>query len=853
MKHKTYIAALLAGMLVLAGCGGGGSAGPVVNNPPLSQADCDDGTLFSEGACRTEEEIADAAEKEAQEAQEKYVQDQKDAIAAAGTLAAVNAVISGLDNDRLSATEKGALETEAEGKKKMISDAEVAKEIALIKAAADAGNVDIALEIAKRNPNILPAAKSATGEGSLQMAADDRKTAISNENTRLAGEASSNAVQAAITKINAATTLQQVTEAVNEANANAAILPTEKDKTAEDAGSYQMAAADKRVEISSATQRAALMTAGDKLRADLGIATGAGDAVTQAQIDDAKDALAGLNTAIDNADDVANELKQPYVDQRDTAGIDTLESRLSQVDALKAARSALLAAVKIDEEDALNDDGYFDSDDPFGTFIPTRDELTAIAGLRDALKRLLDDESGDVLDDGPYWNAYSRVAQWWSSNDRNLRVAETNQQNTQNAQDRANAASLHTALDKAFTTDLDKNGNYSGNNNSRFSDDMFNIGTTAIDASNPGLKKTPLSVPALAGWSGAQYTTTDDGEINREAHVYTKKGAAVTGLPFGSATADASEIQGSNTRSPTHKYRYRLVNLSDSSSLGLADFGISGSEIVANRGIMIDSFTQTAGSRKYEKPVGSTASYISEAGSYHGVRGTFYCTGNSCRVHHGGETGQKLGESTAIPEATPSTWYFVPSSANALVTETPAMDLASYGWWLDKSNSAGWSVGVFDASRGAVRQLSNFNLNSGSATYRGGAAGKYALSSSTGGRNEAGHFTASVELMAKFGTGTDDTISGTVSDFKNGQGADIDGEWKVALGESMIAGGAISDSRTTWSVGETAGTAAGSWSGNMWNLGDDGVPDIVTGTFNAHLGNDGRMAGAFGADHTATP
>ncbi len=830
MKHKTYIAALLAGMLVLAGCGGGGSAGPVVNNPPLSQADCDDGTLFSEGACRTEEEIADAAEKEAQEAQEKYVQGQKDAIAAAGTLAAVNAVISGLDNDRLSATEKGALETEAEGKKKMISDAEVAREIALIKAAADAGNVDIALEIAKRNPNILPAAKSATGEGSLQMAADDRKTAISNENTRLAGEASSNAVQAAITKINAATTLQQVTEAVNEANANAAILPTEKDKTAEDAGSYQMAAADKRVEISSATQRAALMTAGDKLRADLGIATGAGDAVTQAQIDDAKDALAGLNTAIDNADDVANELKQPYVDQRDTAGIDTLESRLSQVDALKAARSALLAAVKIDEEDALNDDGYFDSDDPFGTFIPTRDELTAIAGLRDALKRLLDDESGDVLDDGPYWNAYSRVAQWWSSNDRNLGVAETNQQNTQNARDKANAASLHDALSPAFATLDDENID-----NAKFTDDILVIDGAQGGDNDP--EKTDASVPALAGWSGAQYTTTADGEIDREAHVYTKVNPGKEGKMF--ATTDLNKV--GNEEGDTH--RYELILLGDD-HYNIGSAGITG--LVNTVSIMIDSFTQTAGSREYKIPDGSTASYISEPGSYHGVRGTFYCSGaaRDCKVDHAGENKQAF--------MTPGNWRFVPSDPNARVTMGADDPLASYGWWLDKSDSA-WRVGVFDASRGAVRQLSNFNLNSGSATYRGGAAGKYALSSSTGGRNEAGHFTASVELMAKFGTGTDDTISGTVSDFKNGQGADIDGEWKVALGESMIAGGAISDSRTTWSVGETAGTAAGSWSGNMWNLGDDGVPDIVTGTFNAHLGNDGRMAGAFGADHTATP
>ncbi len=823
MKHKTYIAVLLAGMLALAGCGGGNSSTPATVAVVEGAAPSDGGGT-------------------------RYVQDQKDAIAAAGTLAAVNAVISGLDNDRLSATEKGTLETEAADRRKAISDAEVAREIALIKAAADAGNVDIALEIAKRNENILPEAKSATGEGSLQMAADDRKTAISNENTRLAGEASSNAVQAAIDAINAATKLQEVTEAVDEANANAAILQAEKDKTAEDAGSYQMAAAEKRVEISSATQRAALMTAGDKLRDDLGVATGAGDAVTQAQIDDAKEALAGLNTAIDNADDVADELKQPYVDQRDTAGIDTLESRLSQVDALKAARSALLAAVKIDEKDALNEDGYFDSDDPFGTFIPTRDELTAIAGLRDELKRLLDDESGDVVDNGPYWNAYSRVAQWWSSNDRNLRVVETNDQNRQNELDKANAASLHAAL----SLDFNNNDNVMDLDDGTIVNGRFTDATTLQIGENGGgtsdLKKTDASVPALAGWSGAQYTTTDDGEINREAHVYTKVNPGKEGKMF--ATTDSGKVGTGDD--DTH--RYQLILLGDD-HYNIGSAGIT--RLVNTVSIMIDSFTQTAGSREYEKPDGSTASYVSEAGSYHGVRGTFYCSGapgDACKVNHAGENKQTF--------ETVGSWRFVPSDPNARVTMDEDAPLASYGWWLDKSDSDDWSVGVFDANRGSVQQLSQFNLDSGSATYRGGAAGKYALTSSTGGRNEAGHFTASVELMAKFGAGTGgstgDTISGTVSDFKNGQGADIDGQWKVALGESMIADtGAISaagdKSKTTWSVGETAGTAAGSWSGNMWKEGDDGVPDIVTGTFNAHLGNDGRMAGAFGADHVPNP
>ena len=62
-----------------------------------------------------------------------------------------------------------------------------------------------------------------------------------------------------------------------------------------------------------------------------------------------------------------------------------------------------------------------------------------------------------------------------------------------------------------------------------------------------------------------------------------------------------------------------------------------------------------------------------------------------------------------------------------------------------------------------------------------------------------------------------------------------------------------SGAKTTWTAGGAAGTAAGEWTGAMWNDGDDGVPDIVTGTFTAELGTDARMAGAFGADHVATP
>jgi len=404
------------------------------------------------------------------------------------------------------------------------------------------------------------------------------------------------------------------------------------------------------------------------------------------------------------------------------------------------------------------------------------------------------------------------------------------------------AVKLHAALSHTFAM-LD--GGTGTEPSDRFPTTGNNAGDFLIN--NTGgetpLKKTDAAIPALAGWTGAQYTTMADGEIDREAHVYTKVSEAKPGNLFG--TADTSAPLGTAEGA---KHQYRLLSLSG--SLKLAAFGISGNTIVPASIIMIDSFTQTAGSRTYENPMDSGKGYISESGSYHGVRGTFYCVvaaGSGCKVDHG-DKGQSFAEA--------NDWHFVPSNPSDRVTMGADAPLASYGWWLDKSaNDGSWSVGVFDASRGgAVQALSGFNLGSGTAVYRGGAAGKYALTSSTGGRNEAGHFTASVELTAKFGTA--DTISGTVSSFKDGNGAGIDGGWSVALGESMIAGnGGISasgdDSKTTWSAGGTDGTAAGSWSGALWSLGDDGVPDVVTGTFNAHLGNDGRMAGAFGADHTA--
>ncbi len=141
----------------------------------------------------------------------------------------------------------------------------------------------------------------------------------------------------------------------------------------------------------------------------------------------------------------------------------------------------------------------------------------------------------------------------------------------------------------------------------------------------------------------------------------------------------------------------------------------------------------------------------------------------------------------------------------------------------------------------------------GKATYRGGAVGKYALSSSTAGTNDAGHFTARATLKADF---SDSSITGTIDQFMGADGMSRD--WSIELKEAAIntAVPGISDNPhgditraadddTVWVIGETAAEASCEWSGKLRYNGDDGVPKVATGAFYTTYGQDGKMVGAF--------
>ena len=238
------------------------------------------------------------------------------------------------------------------------------------------------------------------------------------------------------------------------------------------------------------------------------------------------------------------------------------------------------------------------------------------------------------------------------------------------------------------------------------------------------------------------------------------------------------------------------------------------------------------------------------AGTYHGVPGTYNCTPTSPAANCSAAVatgGFALGGGA---------WTFKATNPESLLMDMPNQDYASYGWWLHKAADDGaFTASAFHAYKGTDAGTVDITDLRGSATYMGGAAGKYALSSTTGGTNDAGHFTADAMLEAKFAT-AGHTISGTIDSFTGADGESRD--WSVKLNETDISVTGVIDGTdadndnaqvgTVWTIGETAGAASGEWSGALREQGDDGVPAIATGTFYSTYGLGGKMIGAFGAN-----
>ncbi len=380
---------------------------------------------------------------------------------------------------------------------------------------------------------------------------------------------------------------------------------------------------------------------------------------------------------------------------------------------------------------------------------------------------------------------------------------------------------------------------------------VHNISDNVPRASTgPQLKEDKSTmVPPLHGWTGSRHTATvaagtlinpgnsDDGDIGAgtyTAHLYSDVGDPEEGAKFNSAGLTET-----------------------TAGSGIYTVPAGNSDRIAS-----PEFDHTAGDKTYKVP-DNPPTWKEIDGSYWGVEGTYRCTygGNDCTVTKAAK-GYTLGGGT---------WTFIPDNPEDRVTSLPDTVYPVYGWWLHEALDGTTTVSAFTDYRGSLTEqqaeLANLSTDenaapaaavhlNGTATYKGGAAGFYALQSSTGGTNDAGHFTADAELTATFKEGgigsVGHKITGTIDNFMGSDGMSRD--WSVALNEVPIAADgrwpdtSLNPNKTIWSVGGTAAGEAGEWGGRLYKQNDGGVPTVGTGRFYSEYENAGRMVGAFGVN-----
>ena len=242
-------------------------------------------------------------------------------------------------------------------------------------------------------------------------------------------------------------------------------------------------------------------------------------------------------------------------------------------------------------------------------------------------------------------------------------------------------------------------------------------------------------------------------------------------------------------------------------------------------------------------------------GTYDGAPGKYTCAApGPCSSTNDGK---------GSPSTLGGTWTFTPDKG-AMVS-TPDAHYLYYGWWVHKNDKGtpmaasafAGRAGTDDSTDGLDDAVA-LNSITGSATYVGNAAGKFAIDNVLAGTGSGGHFTADAMLMAEFGSEDGKGVTGTIDNFMLNDTESVD--WSVALMKGGLGNdNAIMAATTVWSIDGNKAPASGTWSGTMYdempgNTDDtppgDGsnIPTTVTGTFSSDFGSIGRMVGAFGAN-----
>ena len=254
------------------------------------------------------------------------------------------------------------------------------------------------------------------------------------------------------------------------------------------------------------------------------------------------------------------------------------------------------------------------------------------------------------------------------------------------------------------------------------------------------------------------------------------------------------------------------------------------------------------------------------AGSVTGLAGVFSCTGADCMAPARETNG-------SVPEATAATgWKFAPTDPNGTIDVPDDDGYVQFGWWLNmkgKDLEDGFEVQTFASATdyAVIDTALKGETVTGSATYTGGAAGKWAIASTTEDTTDGGHFTATATLGVDFDVNTaaeNETankmgvsVSGMITDFMTGDVSRPNWKVTLTLDNNAEAPGVQPDDElpamvagtTKWTTGGAV-DGTGDWTGNFH--GSEKVtthPMAVVGTFDAAIasGDVGWIRGAYGA------
>ena len=225
------------------------------------------------------------------------------------------------------------------------------------------------------------------------------------------------------------------------------------------------------------------------------------------------------------------------------------------------------------------------------------------------------------------------------------------------------------------------------------------------------------------------------------------------------------------------------------------------------------------------------------SGNYDGVTGTFTCTvANTCK---GEKEPINLTDLVLLTDGVRSfeggDWSFKPGRITSPVQADLDDAYLYLGVWASIPDSISGTTYDFKYVAGGGAEsgtaLTNFNALTGSATFRGGAVGKYVIQGQVGPQNaKIGTFTATATLNANFGNGMDPgSLSGSITDFSEG-GSPLAG-WRVTLGSTDDVGVAsnitITNAAEADAIGSTVASIGGLPVGGSWEASFYGSDNVV--------------------------